>query len=907
MLLGRAAEIEVLARVIGQARAGGSAALVIRGDAGIGKTGLLNEMISLADDFELIRVDGVESEVHLGYAALHRIVLPFIDRIGHLPPPQRAALESAFGISASGPPDRFLVSLAALALLGDIERTSPLIVVVDDAHWLDLDSVAALEFAGRRLVGDRMVVVCAVREPLQDPPPFQGWRELHLRGLDEDSAHQLLLSLAKAPVQRRVARELVVAAYGNPLALGGFVAELSPSQLAGRSPLPDPLPTGHLIEARFARQAEALPPETRMALLIAAAEPSGDPATIAAAAGQLGVSLTSLEPAEAIQLIRTHPGIEFSHPLVRSAIYSGASLARRREVHQALASATDRSSDSERWAMHRALASLGPDEDVALALEESALQARARGGYSAETELLVRSADLTPELRQRSRRLLSAAYGAHRASNLSLAQSLLNDARGGELDHVELADAQLLEGMIQVHIGKSSQSPVLLQRAAEAFEAFETELSHRAFLTALLAQCYALHLAEGTTGRELGEAALESLREAEADSTVDILLRGMASLFVCDLGDAAPALHRALAHFEQMSAEEVIEWYDVAWFIANALWDARASFSAIERVEGVARQQGAILALRHALLNSGMRETWEGKFSDAAARFAEFLDIRGSPIDAALDLELDAWRGDESAARAKIGELLEHGTAIGAGWVLQNAHLALATLELGLGNYREALAAAEALHAPRAPSWSCWALPLLVEASVKCGDKTAAKTAFRGVEEVAVVVQTPWALAIQSLCRAQISEESSEITSSYQEAIAGFEDMQWFTYTGRAHLLYGEWLRRQKRRAEAGVELRTAYEIFEAMGARAFAERARIELQAIGERTMKRDGGAPTDLTSRELQIARLAATRLTTREIASQLFISPHTVEYHLRKVFQKLEVSSRRDLANAIERIDL
>ena len=267
---------------------------------------------------------------------------------------------------------------------------------------------------------------------------------------------------------------------------------------------------------------------------------------------------------------------------------------------------------------------------------------------------------------------------------------------------------------------------------------------------------------------------------------------------------------------------------------------------------------------------------------------------------------MDAWRGDESAARAKIEELLELGTASGAGWLLQNAHLALATLELGLGNYREALAAAQALHAHRAPSWSCWALPLLVEASVKCGDKTAAKAALRDVEEIAAVVQTPWALAIRSLCRAQISEESGEVTSSYQEAITRFEDMQWLTFTGRAHLLYGEWLRRQKRRAEARVELRAAYEIFESMGARAFAERARIELQAIGERTSKRNSAAPANLTSRELQIARLAATRLTTREIASQFFISPHTVEYHLRKVFQKLGVGSRRDLAAAIESLD-
>jgi DNA-binding CsgD family transcriptional regulator len=906
MLLGRGAEIDELLNVIDQARTGGSTALVIRGEAGIGKTGLLDELISQANDFEVVRVNGVESEVQFGYAALHRIVLPFMGRIGNLPSPQRDALESVFGISAAGPPDRFLVGLAALALLGDIERTSPLLIVIDDAHWLDLDSVAALEFVGRRLVGDRMVVVCTMRDMLQNPPPFEGWRELHLRGLEEDPAHQLLSSLASAPIQRRVATELVAAAEGNPLALRGFVHELSPSQLAGLSPLPVPLPTGHLIEARFARQVEALPPETRTALLLAAAEPSGDPATIAAAASVLGISLTSLEPAESIQLLRTHPGIEFSHPLVRSAVYSGASLARRREVHEALASTTDRSSDGERWAMHRALASLGPDEEVALALEEAAIQARARGGYSAETALLLRSADLTPELRQRSRRLLSAAYGAHRASSPSLAESLLNDARGGELGQVDLAHAQLLEGMIQVHIGKSSQSPALLQRAAEAFEVLDIELSHRAFLTALLAQGYALHLAEGTTGRELGEAALGSLRKAEADSTVDILLRGMASLFACDLGEAVPALHRALAHFEQMSAEEVIEWYDVAWFIANELWDARASFLAMERIEGVARQQGAILALRHALLASATRETREGKFSAARARFAEFLEMRTTPIAAVLDVELDAWRGDETAARVKIGELLGLGTVSGGGWLLQNAHLASATLELGLGNYPEALAAAEALHAPRAPSWSCWALPLLVEAAVRCGDKTAAKTAFRDVEEIAAVVQTPWALAIQSLCHAQISEESSEIASLFDDAITRFEEMQWLTFAGRAHLLYGEWLRRAKRRAEARIELRAAHEIFETMGAKAFAERARIELQAIGERTKRRNNAAPTDLTSRELHIARLAATRLTTREIASQLFISPHTVEYHLRKIFQKLGVGSRRDLAGAIERVD-
>ena len=808
MLLGRGAEIEVLARVIGQVRAGGSAALVIRGEAGIGKTGLLNEMISLADDFELVRVDGVESEVQLGYAALHRIVLPFIDRIGHLPLPQREALESAFGISASGPPDRFLVALAALTLLGDIERTSPLLVVVDDAHWLDPDSVLALACVGRRLLGDRMSLVCAVRETLPDPLTYQGWRELHLRGLEEASARELLLSLAKTPVHGRVATELVVTAKGNPLALRGFLEELSPSQLAGLSPLPDPLPTGQLIEARFGRQVEALPRETRTAMLLVAAEPSGDPVTIGTAAKNLGISLTSLEPAETSQLMRTHPRIEFSHPLVRSAVYSGASLVCRREVHQALATATNQTSDGERWAMHRALASLGPNEDVALALEESAAQARGRGGFLAETTLLMRSADLTPELRRRSRRLLLAAYAAYHASNPSLAESLLNGARGGELNRVDLAHAQLLDGMIRVHAGKSSQSPALLQRAAEAFGPFDTKLSHRAFLTALLAHRSVLHLAEDTTGRELGEAALASLREAEDDSTVDILLRGIASASACEFADAVPALRRALSHFDEMSADEVIEWFDVAAFIANELWDARASRSTTERLEGIARQQGALLALRHALLTSGMRETWEGKFSAASARFAEFVDIRGTAVAALLDVELDAWRGDETVARAKIGELLELGTEIGAGSLLLTAHLASATLELGLGNYPEALSAAEALHAPKSPTWSCWALPLVVEAAVRCGDKMAAKRAFRDVEEIAAVVQTPWALGIQSLCRAQMSEDSGQIASSFQEAITRFEHMQWLTLTGRSHLLYGEWLRREKRRAEARTELR---------------------------------------------------------------------------------------------------
>jgi len=906
MLIGRSAEVGMLADVIARGRSGGGATLVVAGEPGVGKTVLLNALVELADDFLVIRTEGIESELQLGYAALHRILLPFIDQVGGLPAPQRDAIQAAFGLSASGRADRFLVGLAALTLLGDPERSAPLLVVVDDAHWLDPDSMAALAFVGRRLQADRVAIVFGVRDSFLGGLPIQGLPELLVKGLDGDEARELLASLVPTPIRAQVAAKIVAATQGNPLALSGLAEELTASQLAGLSALPDPLPAGELIEARFARQVQLLPRETQTALLLAAAEPTKDLVTVGKAVGQLGTSLAALEPAEVHQLISLKNGIEFRHPLIRSAIYSSASSARRRSIHLALAAVLDGRIDRERWAMHRALGAIGPEEEVAAALEESATEARSRGGYTAETALLTRAAELSPGSRDRSRRLLAAAHAAHLAGNAGHAFILLQSARDGDLDNLDLARAQTLEGLVRVILGEGWRAPALLLNAAFSLAPLDAGLSREVLLASLTAILSVYQCAEGTNGREIGEAALRALEDGDEVSVVDSLLRGVASAFVCDYPEAAPALRRSLSTFEQMSPTEITEWNLVGTFLANELWDPDAYHLIVGQLEAAARGQGAILALQPALLALLAGEVREGRFSSAREHYAELLEITEAVggftgFYVLLDIELVAWEGDEEIARKKVASLIEAATATGTGACILHGYLALAILELSLGRYPEALSAARALEEARAPSWSNFALPLIVEAAVRCGDTDAATRALEQVVQRAQVVQTPYALGLMWRCQALVWDDE-RTPSAFDHAIDSFSRSPWRTELARTHLLYGEWLRRQKLRTEARQQLRAAFQMFESMGARIYTERARVELQATGEKARGRQFHANADLTGRELQIARLAADRLSSREIASQLFISPHTVEYHLKKIFQKLGVGSRRDLAAAL-----
>ena len=909
MLLGRTPEIKALSEVVEQARAGGGAALVVRGEPGVGKTSLLDELGLLADDCRVVRIEGVESEVRLDFAALHRLLYPFLDRIHELPYPQRDALEAAFGLSATGRPDQFLVGLATLTLLGDPERTQPLLILVDDAHWLDEESLRALVFVGRRLQGDGVALVFAVRELFAEQGFARGLPELYVTGLSERPARELLASLAPTYVSERVANALVNATAGNPLALAGLAGELTQRQLAGQSPLPDPLPASELIEARFARMVRLLPEQTRITLLLAAAEPTGDLATIDRAAVQLGTSLAAIEPAEAAQLVDTENGIEFRHPLIRSVVYSSATSATRRDAHLALAHAVGRN-ECERWAMHRALAALGPDEEVAAALEESALLARARGGCTAEMALLSRSAELSPGGSDRARRLLGAAQAANLSGNSGHAQNIMELVQQAQLNELDRARAQLLDGIIRVNLGQGQRAPAVLLQAARSLAPLSEELSRRALLTSFNTWLSVGQCAHGLTGADIAKTTLIALDEGPGEPVVDSLLLGLASSYAHDYSQAASALSDALVVFKNMSAEEITEWYYVAPYIANALWDPDAFKFLVEIVETAARQQGSILALQPALTASAGEAIREGQFSTARTRLSELVEITDAvggftPFYSLLDVELLAWEGDEDVTRPRIRELIEMATSLDSGSSVNYALYATAILELGLGRYSEALEAGRRLDGAENPSWSAYALPLIVEAGMRCGELEVASEALGQIEQKAQALETSYALGLMWRCRA-LCADGDKAESFFREAIECIGKSPWRTEVARTHLLFGEWLRRKKRRTDARAELRMAHDMFQSMGASAFAERAKLELEATGERARARNFQSRTELTARELQIARLAGEGLTSREIASQLFISPHTVEYHLTKVFQKLGVRSRRYLAKALPAID-
>jgi DNA-binding CsgD family transcriptional regulator len=906
MLVGRDFELEALGGVLDEVRGGGSAALVLRGEPGVGKTALLDELARLAHDFIVIRIEGVESELQLDYAALHRVVLPFTDRIDLLPELQLVAIRKAFGQYSSARVDRFLVGLAVLTLFGDPERRAPLLVAVDDAPWLDQDSLAALAFVARRLQADRVALVFAARDPLGASFPLQGLPVLHISRLENEPARELVASLVPFRVPGQVVAKILAATGGNPLALTGLVEELTSSQLSGVSALPDPLPTGELVQATFMRQLNRLPEDTQLALLLAAAEPTKDRATIEKAAQELGLSLAAFEPAKAQRLISTDNGIEFRHPLIRSVVYSGASPAMRRSAHLALASALEDSAEQDRWAMHWGLAAQHQDEAVAAALEESAVHARSRGGFTAETALLTRAANLTPGPRERSRRFLGAAHAANLAGNARQAKALLELARQGGLDELDRARAQMLDGMVCVWLGEGSRSAALLLDAAKSLAPFDPALSRQVLLASIYAAITTFHLTEGTTCRAIGHAALTALDDATDPSSVDSLLRGVASAFDCEYPQAAQALRLTLEKFHRMSPVEINEWVLVGPFAANELWDPEAYCLVAKHAEAAARQQGAILPLQPTLLTSAAHEIREGRFAEARTLFAECLDVTEAmggftKFYALLDVELAAWEGEEEVARSKIAELIDLAASVGAGSTMMWAYWALTTLELGLGRYPQALKAALELEAFHAPAYSCFALPTIVEAGMRCGDTKAATQALAQIEERAQAVETPYALGLMWRCRALVSDDSQS-RASFDRSIDWFKKSLWGTELARTHLLYGEWLRRRNQRVEARTQLRTAYETFDSMGAKAYADRARTELEATGERPRKRRVDTATDLTVRESQIAGLAAEGLTNREIASRLFISPSTVDYHLGKAFLKLGINRRNALAKAL-----
>ena len=903
MLLGRRNECAVLDGLLEAVRAGRSGVLVVRGEAGVGKTTLLEYAIESASDLRVVRAVGVESEMEFAYGALHQLCAPLLDRLERLPRPQRDALATTFGLSVGAVPDRFLVGLAVLTLLSEVAAERPVLCVVDDAQWLDRASALALTFVARRLLAESLVLLISAREPGEE---LRGLPDLVVEGLRDSDARELLRSVIPGPLDERVAEQVVAETHGNPLALLELPRGLTQAQLAGGFGLLGALSLEGRIEQSFLQRLQALPEDSQQLLLVAAAETAGDPTLLWRAANRLSITGTASEPAESAGLLDVGARVRFRHPLVRSAIYRAATPEQRRVVHRALAGATDADVDPDRRAWHLAEATAGLDEEVAAELERAAERAQASGGLSAAAAFLDRAAVLTVEPSRRGERVLAAAQATHLAGAPDAALRLLAGAEHEALDELGKARANLLHAQIAFARQRDSDAPRMLLRAAEQLEPLDLILARETHLDVLSATVFL----GGFSGRgrvpEMAQAALAAPRH-EPQRPSDLLLDGLATRFTRGYAAAAPMLREAIGAYptEGDATEETLRWMWLAGQAAVDLWDDQVWGLVATRYLELARQAGALAVLPFALnLRSGWH-TFAGELATAASLADEAHTVgeaTGSRFPPYAGLMLAAWQGKEAEAIALIEATRQEVVARGEAYALDFANWASAVLYNGLGRPEDARPAAErASEHLGNPVISSWGLVELIEAAVREGKAEQAADALERLSEITRAGGTDWALGVESRSRALLSEgEAAE--RLYREAIDRLSRTRVRVELGRAHLLFGEWLRRERRRLDAREQLRTAHEMFIGMGVEAFAGRAERELLATGERARKRVVETREDLTARELQVARLAGDGLSNPEIGARLFISPRTVEYHLHKVFSKLQIGSRTELQRAL-----
>ncbi len=907
-LRGRRSECETLDRIVAAVLAGDSGALVLRGEPGVGKTALLDYLEAQASRCQVVRAAGVESEMELPFAALHQLCLPMLDGLSLLPEPQRDALSTAFGLSRSGePPDRFLVGLATLTLLSDVAAERPVLWEVDDAQWLDRESAQALAFVARRVRAEGVAVVFAEREFGRE---LAGLPELVVDGLAGDDARALLASVVTGPLDERVRDRIVAETRGNPLALLELPHGLSHAELAGGFGLPTGSALSRHIEESFRRRLSGLPPSSRELLLIAAAEPVGDPLTVWRAAELLGVGAQAAVPASRAGLLEFGVRVRFRHPLVRSAVYRSSALADRLRAHRALAEATDPDADPDRRAWHLAHATPGLDEQVAAELERSAGRAQARGGLAAAAAFLRRAADLTPEPEPRARRALAAAQCSQEAGAPDGALELLGMAEAGPLDELQRARAELLRAQIRFAVDRGRDAPPLLLAAAKRLEKLDAKLSRETYLDAFSAALFAGRLAQGAGVREVAEAVLAAdwgESGEQSPRAFDLLLEGVAVLTTQGYAAGAPTLKRALGAFrdEPMSEEDALRWLWLACRVARALGDDASWDELTARQVRLARAAGALSLLPIALIERFGVQLFLGDLHAAEALVTEaeaVVEATGSHLAPQGAIALAAWRGSEDEVSTLIEASRQEVERRGEGLWLVATEWASAVLFNSLGRYSEALAVSERAGTdPHELGVSTWVPTEFIEAAVRAGVPERTSAPLRRLQEISRASGTDWALGVEARSRALVSE-GEEADRLYREAIERLARTRVRVALSRGQLLYGEWLRREGRRAEARAQLRSAHETYAAVGMEGFADRARRELAATGETVRKRSVEARDDLTAQEAQIARLAAEGSTNPEIGAQLFISPRTVEWHLRKVFAKLGVSSRWDLREAL-----
>jgi DNA-binding CsgD family transcriptional regulator len=903
-LYGRRRECAVLDESLEQVRRGRSTVLVMHGEAGVGKTALLEYMAERARGCRLARVAGVQSEMELAFAGLHQLCAPMLSRTECLPVPQREALRTAFGLAEGPPPDRFLVGLAVLSLLSEVAAERPLVCVIDDEQWLDHASAQALGFVARRLAADPVGLLFAVRVPGQE---LAGLPELTVAGLAQADARVLLASALAGPLDARV-RDLIVAETGgNPLALLELPRGLSPAQLAGGFELPFAAPLRSRIEDSFARQLDILPEATRRLLLVAAADPSGDPVLVRRAAGRLGIPAQAAEPAVEAGLLEFHAHVGFRHPLVRSAAYWSASPQHRQEAHRALAEVTDPRIDPDRRAWHRAKAAAGPDEEVAAELEQSAGRAQARGGMAAAAAFLHRAVALTSEPGPRSERALVAAQANLQAGALDAAAELVATAAAGPLDDLQQARADLLRGRIAFTSTASSDAPGLLVTAAKQLEPLDGALARQTYLDAWAAALFAGQCARTGTLHDVCRAARSAPPPAGAPRPSDLLLDGLGLLVTEGRARAGPLLRRTARVFaeEEIAPEEGQRWGWVATCAAIVVWEEQYYHAIVVRQLQSAREAGLLVDLPIWVQAAAIQAVWRGDFTAAASLIAEadaITEATGSGFARYAAVMLASFRGAEAEARPVVDAVIKDAQAAGQGEGIQWTQWVSAILDNGLGRYESALAEAQQA-SEQAPELfvSVWALVELIEAGSRTGQARLAADALERLAEATSVGQTDWGQGTYARARALLLD-GQDAEDSYREAIGRLSRTQLRPELARAHLLYGEWLRREGRRVDAREQLRTAHGMLDAIGMTAFTERARRELIATGERVRRRSAEMRDRLTPQEEQIARLARDGHTSPEIGAQLFLSARTVEWHLGKIFTKLGIGSRRELHAAL-----
>ena len=878
--------------------------MVLRGEAGIGKTALLEYLVGSASDMTVLRAMGVESEMELAYASLHQLCAPLLDRFEGLPAPQRDALRVVFGATRGPPPDRFLVGLGVLTLLSQVAEERPLVCVLDDAQWLDKASALTLAFVARRLLAEPVGIVFAAREPSEE---LERLPAVDVQGLSDGDARALLGTAVRFMLDARVRERIIAETRGNPLALVELPRGLTATQLALGFGLVDPQALPGRIEESFIRRLEALSGDGRRLLLLAAAEPVGDPVLLWRAAERLAIDPEAAQDAESDGLLAIGERVIFRHPLVRSAVYRSAAIEDRVAVHLALAEVTDPEVDPDRRAWHLAAAATGPDEQVAAELERSAGRAQARGGAAAAAAFLKRSAALTRDPARRAERALAAAHAHLQAGSFDEALRLVASAESASLDELGRAHGDLLRGQIELASSWGGAAPALLLKAARELEPLDPALARETYLDAWAAAIFAGPATRAGTLQEVSRAALSAPQPTSAPRLSDLLLDSLSVLVTEGRTAAASKLRAAVTAFaeEEIDATEGPRWGWLATSAAWTLWDVERGSKLLLRQLQSVRDAGLLVYLPFYLQQVGVNAAWRGDFATAAAVIVEadgVAEATGTRLAGYAAVFLAGVRGNEAEASALIQAQVRNASASGQGVAIQWCHWVAAILYNGLGRYEQAVDEAERA-SEDAPELfvSGWALPELIEAAARTGKTRLAGETLERLAEAANAGATDWGLGVLARSRALLSE-GDDAEGLYRESIERSSRIHLRLELARAHLLYGEWLRRENRRLDAREQLRIAHEQSSSIGMEAFAERARTELQATGEHVRRHAVDTRDDLTSQERQIAELARDGLSNPEIGARLFLSPRTVEWHLRHVFTKLGIRSRRELPNAL-----